>query len=76
MNHAELLLLARARRYAASGEGQEIRVRAGLSVREVAEAVGVARHTLWKWERGERVPRADGATAWASFLGELAKVAS
>ena len=73
MTPHELLLLSRARRYAESGEGRELRLAAGLSLREVAEGHNIAPHTLWKWERGERVPRAPGAIAWAAFLNELSR---
>jgi transcriptional regulator with XRE-family HTH domain len=73
MTKNELLLLSRARRYAESGEGRDLRIAAGLSLREVADAVGVASHTLWKWERGERAPRAAGATVWAAFLNDLSR---
>lgn len=71
MTPTEVLLLARARRLAATGAGRELRTGAHLSLREVAESVGVAPNTLWKWEQGQRSPRGSGAVAWAALLTEL-----
>jgi transcriptional regulator with XRE-family HTH domain len=64
-------MLARARTLATSGAGLRQRTSAGLSLREVAQAVGVSPSTLWRWERGERAPRGKAAIAWASLLSDL-----
>lgn len=37
------------------------RVNAGLTQKEVAEAIGISNVTLIKWENGETVPTADKA---------------
>lgn len=72
MNNSELLLTVKARRLAASGEGMRLRINAGLSLRETADAVGVAVSTLWRWERGERAPHGGAALSWARLLEQLA----
>ncbi len=72
MKNSELLLTVKARRLAASGEGMRLRINAGLSLRETADAVGVAVSTLWRWERGERSPRGGAALSWARLLEQLA----
>ncbi len=72
MKNSELLLTVKARRLAASGEGMRLRTDAGLSLRETADAVGVAVSTLWRWERGERAPRGAAALSWARLLEQLA----
>lgn len=67
-----VVLLAKARRLAESGEGAAARVAAGLSLSEVADAIGVSPSALWRWEHGERSPRGDRAVAWARLVAELA----
>lgn len=47
-------------------------MRAGLSLREVADAVGISPSTLWRWEERERAPRGAAAVAWVRLLDELA----
>lgn len=71
MTNSQILLLARARRLASSGDGQRIRTGADLSLSEVADAVGVNITTLWRWEHGERSPRGEPAARWARLLDEL-----
>lgn len=63
--------VARARRLAKSGAGRALRVGAGVSIRELARAIGVAPSVVWRWERGERYPRADNAVRWVEVLDEL-----
>jgi transcriptional regulator with XRE-family HTH domain len=72
MNSHELVLLARVRRLAKSGDAQALRLAAGLSLREVAEGVGISHSNLWRWEAGQRAPRGAAAIAWAALLDDLA----
>lgn len=72
MTAQDLLLLAAARQYAATGSGKRIRQAAGLSMAEVAEAVGVAEPTIWRWEEGKARPRGSAsAIRWADLLQQL-----
>lgn len=54
-------LLAAARELARSGRGRRDRERSGVSLEELAAAVGVPVIDLMAWELGERHP--DGAAA-------------
>jgi transcriptional regulator with XRE-family HTH domain len=72
MDIAELRLVSLAREQAASGIARELRIRRGLSVREVADAAGVTPAAVWRWERGERVPRTAVAARYGALLVELA----
>jgi DNA-binding transcriptional regulator YiaG len=72
----DILLLAKARQLAVSGEAQKIRDAAGLSLRDIAAAVGVSQTTVWRWERGAQAPHGPGATAWALLLRDLQEQAA
>lgn len=72
MDHTDTLLLAKARRLASTGEALNIRLEAGLSVGDVARAIGGNVSTIWRWERGQRAPRGGAAIAWAQLMNELA----
>jgi DNA-binding transcriptional regulator YiaG len=63
--------LAEAWRLASSGEGRTMRLVARLSVRQVAEAIGVGGPTLARWEMGERRPTGAPALAWVRLLRQL-----
>jgi DNA-binding transcriptional regulator YiaG len=63
--------IAWARRMARSGSARFIREAAGFSASEVARVVGVSPATVSRWERGERIPRADAAERWAELLRKL-----
>lgn len=54
---------------------RRIRLEAHLSLREMAEALGVAPMTLLRWESGEAVPRRAAAQRYRTMLDSLAKVA-
>jgi transcriptional regulator with XRE-family HTH domain len=71
MTAKEILLLVAARRYAADGTGRAIRKSAGLSMAEVAEAVGVSEPTIWRWEERKHRPRGAAAIRWADLLQQL-----
>lgn len=47
---------------------RSLRETRGLSVRALADSVGVSKVTIWKWERGDNEPRARMATALAQAL--------
>jgi transcriptional regulator with XRE-family HTH domain len=68
---AELLLLSKARHFAASGEGAHIRERAGLHQTDVARTAQVRPSTISRWESGQRKPHGKGAIRWARLLETL-----
>lgn len=71
MNTQELSALASVRGLSRSGAARSIRLAAGLSLPEVAEACGVAACTVYRWERGQRAPRGEPALRYAALLGSL-----
>ncbi len=66
-----VLALARARRYAETGEGHRIRRRHRLSLHECATATGTSVTTLWRWENGRNAPQGDAAVRWSRLLEDL-----
>jgi transcriptional regulator with XRE-family HTH domain len=64
--------LIQVRRLATSGEAKAIREEAGLSIREVADAIDVSPSGLFRWENGKRTPRGEAAVRYAKFLERLA----
>jgi transcriptional regulator with XRE-family HTH domain len=62
----DLPLLIRGRRLASDGRGRRLRERAGLSVSELAHALGVDVGTLSRWETGKAKPRPEAALRWAT----------
>jgi DNA-binding transcriptional regulator YiaG len=71
MTAKDILLLAAARQHAATGTGRAIRKSAGLSMAEVAQAVGVSEPTVWRWEGGQHRPRGAAAVRWADLLRQV-----
>jgi transcriptional regulator with XRE-family HTH domain len=67
----DLLRLADVRLRARAGSARSLRLAAGLSLREVADDVGVAVSTLWRWENGERRPHGAAAIRYAAVLDAL-----
>jgi DNA-binding transcriptional regulator YiaG len=65
--------LTRMRRLAANGAARAIRESAGLSLSEAADASGIDRTTIHRWERGRRRPRGDGALRYLALLDELSR---
>lgn len=45
-----------------------LRERAGLTLREVAEVLGVSQMAISRWERGERVARGQNAARYLRLL--------
>jgi DNA-binding transcriptional regulator YiaG len=69
---SEALELSRLRALTSSGAARSIRVAAGLSLPEVARVAGVGQSTIFRWERGQRRPRASAsALAYGRLLTEL-----
>ncbi len=71
MTTKDVLRLSAARAHAATGTGRKIRLGAGLSMAEVAAAIGVAEPTVWRWEGGKSRPRGAAAIRWAELLEML-----
>jgi transcriptional regulator with XRE-family HTH domain len=65
--------LRHVRNLTATGAARLIRHHAGLSLREVADVVGVDTSTVWRWERDERRPRGDAALRYAALLDRMTK---
>ncbi len=61
------------RRLARTGGARVIREGAGFSAAEVARELGVAPSTVIRWERGERLPRAEAAHRYAQLLKRLSR---
>jgi len=70
----DVVQLARVRRLTKSGAAKAIRIGAGLSLPELAAAVGVSPVTVWRWEGGVRVPHGARALAYGRLLDRLSGV--
>lgn len=55
----------------ATGVARQIRIEAGLSQAELANAVGVHKMTVHKWEHKKQRPRGEAALRYAEILDEL-----
>jgi transcriptional regulator with XRE-family HTH domain len=71
VNALDTISLAQARSFTRSGAARAVRVAAGLSLREMAEPLGVAPSTVLRWERCERSPRGEKALAYKKLLDGL-----
>jgi transcriptional regulator with XRE-family HTH domain len=69
----DLVKLANARDHAISGAGKNVRLSAGISLRELARNLGIDASTLLRWERGERRPTGLAAERWMDELNRLAE---
>lgn len=67
----QLIDLLAARRFASTGEAHEIRTACGLSLADVAAAIGSTPATVSRWERQESVPYGPPARRYARLLAEL-----
>jgi DNA-binding transcriptional regulator YiaG len=76
MTLAELERLATVRRLCTSGDARDIRQRADLSLREIAEASQVHLSTIHKWETGQRAPRGKAALRYLTTIELVARVAA
>jgi transcriptional regulator with XRE-family HTH domain len=50
-----------------------IRVNADLTLKDIADPVGVSPTTILRWERLERVPHGEAAERWARLLNDLSR---
>jgi transcriptional regulator with XRE-family HTH domain len=71
---AQLEALARVRIAAANGDLRRIRQAAGLTLREIAGAIGVSGATVHSWEHGRLRPTGKPALALAELLDRLAAI--
>ncbi len=71
MTAEQLVLLGIAARRAEDGSGRRIREKARLSMRLVAQNIGVAEATVSRWENGNRKPRGEAAIRWVRLLDQL-----
>lgn len=71
MEANQLVLVAKARHLSTSGRGGRIRRAADLSLADIGDAIGASPSTVWRWEKGERLPRGAAAAAWAQLLDSL-----
>lgn len=69
---SDVVLLMEARAAAASGAARWLRRAAGLSQREMAEAIGRTPGAVSLWEHGERKPCGDAAIRYAQILRVIA----
>lgn len=76
MTPQEVVQLMVARRHSTEGTGRAIRIASGLSMREIADAIGATESRLSRWETGNARPTGEAAARWAQLLDELAKHAS
>lgn len=67
----ETIELSRLRAMLRSGAARSVRLAAGLTLGDVARAVGVGKPTILRWETGERTPRGDEAALryWTLLRG-------
>ncbi len=73
MTPEELVRIANLRDACRSGAARALRVSAGLSLQNVADATENGVATLWRWETGSRQPLASaGALRYADLLEQLA----
>jgi DNA-binding transcriptional regulator YiaG len=56
-----------------TGGARKLREQAGLSQEEIADAIGVTRACVSRWEAGARRPTGDAAQRYAQLLDLLAR---
>jgi DNA-binding transcriptional regulator YiaG len=54
-----------------TGEGERLRIEAGLSRPQAAQPMEVTEAALRRWERGERLPRGRNLRAYHKLLTDL-----
>ena len=68
----DTVALALVHRLCSDGTAHALRVKYGLSLKDVGLTIGGAESTIYRWEQGERVPRSGPrVVAYASLLGRL-----
>jgi len=68
VNESDAVTLTTIRAWCATGKARRIREEARLSQQEVADTIGAARHSVSRWESGDRLPRTDVALRYAALL--------
>jgi transcriptional regulator with XRE-family HTH domain len=71
MDQDQTLALVKVRRLVTSGAAKSVRKAAGLSLPEVAEAVGSNPSTIHRWENNERSPHGEPAIRYGEFMQRL-----
>lgn len=66
-----VVALARLRTMCVDGTAREIRLRADVSLAEIADAIGSTPVTVSRWERGMHSPRGEAAARYLELLTEL-----
>ena len=75
MDFEEIMLLAQARKRVRDGtSARDIRRAAGVTLADMAKALGVDESAVSRWENGNRKPRGDVAIRWAELLAELTRM--
>ena len=72
---ASLAELVRASRLPDPAERRRIRLAAKLSLRRVADELGVAVPTVYRWEDGQLTPTLENAKRYRALLESLARAA-
>jgi transcriptional regulator with XRE-family HTH domain len=67
----DVLTLVRVRDLAASGRARAIRLAAGLSLYDIAGAIGSTASSVQRWESGNRRPYGEPALRWCRLLDAL-----
>jgi DNA-binding transcriptional regulator YiaG len=60
--------LAEARRYAATGKGRRIRLKARLTLSKIGEAAETSYVNVLRWENGDRLPTGAAGIRWGRVL--------
>lgn len=71
MSTRQLMRIAEVRRRLKSGEARELRMAARMTLSEAAKVAGISTASAWRYENGERSPRAAQALAYARLLERL-----
>lgn len=74
MTPQDLIDIGRCRALARDGGAESIRLTAGITMTEMAEAVGVSPATIWRWEKGHRHPDRRSALKYLRVLDALAQL--
>lgn len=69
-----LVRLAEVRKMADTGEARSIRVRAHLSMHDIAQSIGVHQSTIWNWENGKRKIPGERGALYLKALEDLVSV--
>jgi DNA-binding transcriptional regulator YiaG len=70
-NASDLIELFEARRLASTGEAHKIRAACGLSLADIAAAIGRTPATVSRWEHAQTVPYGAAARRYGRLLAEL-----